>query len=65
MAVRDYLSPENVDAANERRFRAECIRLCQHPSPRAAGMGYALCDDCGALLPDEDPDLRAKAEQKS
>ena len=38
------------------------IKACPHPEPRAAGMGYAICDDCGALLPDEDPDLRAKCE---
>lgn len=36
------------------------IKACQHPAPRAAGMGYALCDVCGALLPDEDPDLKSK-----
>lgn len=45
----------------ERRAK---IKACQHLAPRAAGQGYALCDDCGALLPDEDPDLYAKATQK-
>ncbi len=41
----------------ERRAR---IKACMHENSRGAGMGYALCDDCGALLPDEDPDLEAK-----
>lgn len=47
---------------NERIERGRRIQACQHPAPRAAGGGYAMCDDCGALLPDEDPDLQSKAK---
>jgi len=41
--------------------RAEQIRQCLHPATNGVGLGYALCQECGALLPDEDPDLLAKA----
>lgn len=46
----------------QKKVHAGRIRLCMHPAPKAIGLGYASCDDCGALLPDEDPDLQAKAE---
>lgn len=37
------------------------IRDCPHGSTRAAGgMGHAICDDCGAILPDEDPSIQNK-----
>lgn len=43
--------------------RCNRIRKCQHPGNiEALGYGYALCTDCGALLPDEDPDLRSKCK---
>jgi hypothetical protein len=38
----------------------ERIRACHHEHTNGVGHGYAHCQDCGALLPDEDPDLLAK-----
>ncbi len=38
----------------------ERIRRCNHERTKYIGHGYATCLDCGALLPDEDPDLRRK-----
>lgn len=38
----------------------ERIRRCNHDNIEGLAMGYAYCKDCGALLPDEDPDLKRK-----
>lgn len=38
------------------------IRDCPHANVEGLARGYAMCGDCGALLPDEDPDLRSKCK---
>lgn len=45
---------------DRRAERGAIIAACRHENGRGVGLGYALCNDCGALLPDEDPDLRSK-----
>jgi hypothetical protein len=41
-------------------MRLARIKTCRHDNVPHAIRGFALCDDCGALLPDEDPDLATK-----
>jgi len=41
------------------------IKECMHDRPIGVGLGYAMCHDCGALLPDEDPDLYDKCLSSS
>lgn len=47
----------DIQQTSERQRR---IKECVHEHTRGEVGGYVLCEDCGALLPDEDPDLQTK-----
>lgn len=58
-AIEDLVSTIKGLSNSEAEWRAK-VAACPHRNTVWVGHGHATCEDCGALLPDEDPNIESK-----